>query len=337
MRGAQDDPERADQSLPGGVFLALAGQIFLSFYQSGTVLRELDDQMGNFNAISRFQNGVERSLSAMEDYRWEYGDAKALTEELHSAFSVTNAWLWRIEGDLGTVSEEQYLLYNAVSTTYDSYTALVDQLEEAVAAGQDAKAAQLYYNKIVPCGGYLRQYTQQLLNTAITDAQGTYTTVSALSDRVKWVQTVVVALCLALGCVMAFSVLTLLTPVQQMIGASREVTRGEFDSPDLPAPRQPEMAQLTEAFNHMKHSMAEQVTTLREKTRWSGSSTARRRKLWNYRTGWSAAVCSSCAAGSTPFPFQHPERHFTDRRTGKSLPHAGPSSRLCRTCCATAR
>ena len=114
-------------------FLALAGQIFLSFYQSGTVLRELDDQMGNFNAISRFQNGVERSLSAMEDYRWEYGDAKALTEELHSAFSVTNAWLWRIESDLGTVSEEQYLLYNAVSTTYDSYTALVDQLEEAVA------------------------------------------------------------------------------------------------------------------------------------------------------------------------------------------------------------
>ena len=156
-------------------FLALAGQIFLSFYQSGTVLRELDDQMGNFNAISRFQNGVERSLSAMEDYRWEYGDAKALTEELHSAFSVTNAWLWRIESDLGTVSEEQYLLYNAVSTTYDSYTALVDQLEEAVAAGQDTKAAQLYYNKIVPCGGYLRQYTQQLLNTAITDAQGTYT------------------------------------------------------------------------------------------------------------------------------------------------------------------
>ena len=134
-----------------------------------------------------------------------------------------------------------------------------------VAAGQDTKAAQLYYNKIVPCGGYLRQYTQQLLNTAITDAQGTYTTVSALSDRVKWVQTVVVALCLALGCVMAFSVLTLLTPVQQMIGASREVTRGEFDSPDLPSPRQPEMAQLTEAFNHMKHSMAEQVTTLREK------------------------------------------------------------------------
>ena len=209
---------------------------------------------------------IEGSEDIVEDLYALYIGKTTVSRSFITLFEeITNAWLWRIESDLGTVSEEQYLLYNAVSTTYDSYTALVDQLEEAVAAGQDTKAAQLYYNKIVPCGGYLRQYTQQLLNTAITDAQGTYTTVSALSDRVKWVQTVVVALCLALGCVMAFSVLTLLTPVQQMIGASREVTRGEFDSPDLPAPRQPEMAQLTEAFNHMKHSMAEQVTTLREK------------------------------------------------------------------------
>ena len=58
--------------------------------------------------------------------------------------------------------------------------------------------------KRLPCGGYLRQYTQQLLNKAITDGQEDYTTVSVLSDRVKWAQTIVVALCLALGCLMAF-------------------------------------------------------------------------------------------------------------------------------------
>ena len=246
-------------------FLALAGQIFLSFYQSGTVLRELDDQMGNFNAISRFQNGVERSLSAMEDYRWEYGDTDALLAELDSAFSVTNAWLWRINGSLDTVSEEQYLLYSAVCTTYDSYTALVEELRAEIAAGQDAAAAQLYYEKVSPCGGYLRQYAQQLLNTAISDAQSTYTTVSALSSRVKWAQTVVVGLCLVLGLVMAWSLMRLLTPVQEMIGASQAIIRGELETPDIPVPRQDEVGQLTDAFNHMKHSMAQQVNTLREK------------------------------------------------------------------------
>lgn len=246
-------------------FAALAVQIVLSFYQSGTVLRELDDQMGNFNAISRFQNGVERSLTALDDYRWEYGDTDALLAELDSAFSVTNAWLWRINGSLDTVSEERYLLYSAVCTTYDSYTALVEELRAEIAAGQDAAAAQLYYEKVSPCGGYLRQYAQQLLNTAISDAQSTYTTVSALSSRVKWAQTVVVGLCLVLGLVMAWSLMRLLTPVQEMIGASQAIIRGELETPDIPVPRQDEVGQLTDAFNHMKHSMAQQVNTLREK------------------------------------------------------------------------
>ena len=246
-------------------FAALAAQIFLSFYQSGTVLRELDDQMGNFNAISRFQNGVEQSLTALDDYRWEYGDTDELLHELDSAFSVTNAWLWRIDGNLDTVSEEQYLLYSAVCTTYKSYTALIEELKAEVSAGENAQAAQLYYNKVSPCGGDLRQYAQQLLNTAISDAQGTYTTVSELSSRVKWAQTVVVGLCLALGLVMAWSLMRLLTPVQQMIGASQAVVRGELDTPDVPVPRQDEIGRLADAFNRMKHSMAQQVNTLREK------------------------------------------------------------------------
>ena len=36
---------------------------------------------------------------------------------------------------------------------------LLDQLEEEVSMGRDAAAAQLYYDKVSPCGGYLRQYT----------------------------------------------------------------------------------------------------------------------------------------------------------------------------------
>ena len=244
-------------------FVALAAQIVLSFYQSGTVLRELDDQMGNFNAISRFQNGVERSLTALDEYRWEYGDTDAFLTELDSAFSTMNAWLWRIDGSLDTVSEEQYLLYSAVCTTYKSYAALIDEVKADVAAGADAQAAQLYYSKVSPCGGYLRQYAQQLLNTAISDAQGTYMTVSELSSRVKWAQTVVVGLCLALGLVMAWSLMRLLTPVQEMIGASQAVVRGELDTPDIPVPRQDEMAQQVNTLrekNEMEQALHQQKT-----------------------------------------------------------------------------
>ena len=164
------------------------------------------------------------------------------------------------------MSEEEYLLYSAVCTTYKSYTALVEQLEAAVRTGDDAGAARLYYDQVLPCGSYLRQYTQQLLNTAISDAQGTYTEVSALSGRVKWAQTVVATVCLVLGCFMAWSVIRLLDPVQQMIGASRDIVAGKYDAPDVPIPGGGrEIVQLTDAFNKMKHSMAQQMNTLQER------------------------------------------------------------------------
>ena len=138
-------------------FVALAAQIVLSFYQSGTVLRELDDQMGNFNAISRFQNGVERSLTALDEYRWKYGDTDAFLTELDSAFSTMNAWLWRIDGSLDTVSEEQYLLYSAVCTTYKSYAALIDEVKADVAAAALALTA---------CGGSSNSTTSTAASSA---------------------------------------------------------------------------------------------------------------------------------------------------------------------------
>ena len=95
-------------------------------------------------------------------------------------------------------------------------------------------------------------------------------------------------------------VMQLLTPVSQMIEASRAISRSQLDTPDIPLPKQPEIGQLAESFNRMKHSMAQQVSTLQEKkTRSSGSCIAKRPRRWNYRTAWSAVGCSSCAARST--------------------------------------
>ena len=46
---------------------------------------------------------------------------------------------------------------------------------------------------------------------------------------------------------------------------SRAISRSQFDTPDIPLPKQPEIGQLAESFNRMKHSMAQQVSTLQEK------------------------------------------------------------------------
>ena len=249
-------------------FAAFAMQLTLNGYQSRAVQAVQDAQMGSFNAISRFQGGVESSISVLENYRWENSETDELMERLQSASSTCNAWLWRIGTsleELENVSDEQRVLYGAVDTVYQTYTGLLEELQSDLRSGDDAAASQLYYAKILPCGDYLSQYTLQLLETAILDAQGSYTVISALNERIVLLQTVVVALCVALGCVSGLMVMRLLTPVQQMIAASRAIGRSKFDIPDIPLPKQPEIAQLAESFNIMKHSMAQQMTTLQEK------------------------------------------------------------------------
>ena len=162
-------------------FAAFALQLALNGYQARAVQQVQDDQMGNFNAISRFQGGVESSISILEAYRWENGETEEMLEKLQAACSTSNAWLWRIRSNmdgLQNVSDEQWVLYGAVETTYGSYNTLLEELESYLSSGQEAKASQLYYNKVSVCGGYLSQYTMQLLKASILDAQTTYTEIS---------------------------------------------------------------------------------------------------------------------------------------------------------------
>ena len=155
-------------------FAAFAMQLTLNGYQSRAVQAVQDAQMGCFNAISRFQGGVESSISVLENYRWENSETDELMERLQSASSTCNAWLWRIGTsleELENVSDEQRVLYGAVDTVYQTYTGLLEELQSDLRSGDDAAASQLYYAKILPCGDYLSQYTLQLLETAIAAAK----------------------------------------------------------------------------------------------------------------------------------------------------------------------
>lgn len=246
-------------------FAALMVQMYVNHYQSNVVLDQLGRQTGNFHSISQFSSGISRQLTALENFRWENGDANALMQTLQSGSTTADTWLWRIDGDLREVGEEQYLLAQAVRTTYENYDRLMDELQTDLKRGDTEEAAALYYGEVTLCGGYLQQYTDELLQTAITEGQRTYTRLSALNERLKGVQAVTTLLCVLLGALFVRTVWHLLDPVQQMIVASRAIGRGELDTPDVIVQQTDEIGQLAGAFNTMKHSMARQVNMVREK------------------------------------------------------------------------
>lgn len=249
----------------GAFFTALLVQLYVNNYQSNVVLDRLDSQTGNFHSISQFSGGVETQMAALSNFRWENGDTKALRQSLMDSASVCDAWLWRIDSDLAEVGEEQYLLTQAVRTTYRSYDALLNDLLTRLEANDRTAAADIYYKQLSDCGKYLQQYTSELLQTAISEGQSTYSSLSELNARLKGVETITTIVCVVLGMLVIRSLWRLLDPVQQMIAASQDIGHGKFDTPDVEVRRPDEIGQLAGAFNTMKHSMARQVATLQEK------------------------------------------------------------------------
>lgn len=271
-----------------GFLLAFGAMILLqmtvSWYQTTHVLEPLEERTESIQSISQFLNDVEGSMVALENYRWDFGDTNALVGTLRQQQTESDKHLEEIDRDLRVVSEEQYLLANAAATTYGTFSLTVDEIILLLQAEQSDEASALYYQKAEPCGNYLRQYTQQLLERAIRDNQSTYVHLNRLNERLKEFQTVVLICCLVFGLILIISLLALLNSVKDMARASREISRGNFDTPDVDETLQDEIGQMARAFNEMKRSMKQQVRLLEEKSQMERELLRKENEALEYQT-----------------------------------------------------
>lgn len=244
---------------------AIIMQVGISQYQSNHVLEPLEQRTGSIQSISQFLNDVEGSMLALENYRWDFGDTAELITTLRQQQRESAAHLSQINMDLHQVSEEQYLLANAAATTYGTFSLMVEEIINLLLRGKGDDASALYYDKAEPCGSYMRQYTQQLLERAIQDNQSAYAELNQLNEQLKIAQSVLLFSCFVLGIMLVISLFSLLNSVREMAKASQAISRGEFDTPDVNESKRDEIGQMAKAFNEMKRSMKQQVQLLEEK------------------------------------------------------------------------
>ena len=64
---------------------ALVLQIGIGYYQTKYVLEPLETRSESIQNISQFLNDVESCLTALENYRWDYGDTMSLIETVQES------------------------------------------------------------------------------------------------------------------------------------------------------------------------------------------------------------------------------------------------------------
>lgn len=246
-------------------FAALVLQIVISYYQTNYVLKPLEERSENIQTISQFLNAVEECMTALENYRWDYGDTASLIKTLQTRMQQSATYLEEIDADLRVVSEEQYLLANAAKTTHQALCLTLDSIILKLEAEQSAQASELYYGSAEIRGMYLRQYIQQLLERACLDHQDAYDRLSRLNVELKQAQAVIILVGLVIGTMLMASLMRLLRAVAALSQASQAISQGQFDTPDLDESRNDETGYMAKTFNEMKRSTKRKVELLNEK------------------------------------------------------------------------
>jgi Predicted signal transduction protein with a C-terminal ATPase domain len=249
---------------------AILLQIALTNYQSNHILAPINQSTGNIQNISQFINYIDSSQTALSNFRWEYGDSRALIMQLESEKELAELLFSRIDRNLKQVGKDEYLLANAAKTVYTSYTSSLEELVEKLKKNQLTEASRLYYDEIQMKGYYLDLYSQQLLNRAILDNQERYTRLSEKNEILRKVQFCAFSLCFIFGAAVTVSIVRLLRFIRTMADSSLEISRGNLDTPDIDDEREDEIGVMTSAFNEMKHSMKNQVKLLEEKNAMAG-------------------------------------------------------------------
>lgn len=244
--------------------VSLLLQIGISYYNTHEVMEPMERRTENILAISNFMNAAERLTGTLDTFLWDRAGAAEANSRLYTYKQETSRALAKIQLELGESNEEQYLLAMAAKTTYASYCRMLDSLDSYLEAGAMEEASELYFGRMRSCGRYLMQYSRQLMEQAIQDNYTGYQKLIALSNRLRIAQTLSILLCIALGIPLMLSVNPLLGAVRQLSAASREISQGHLDTPDLSRSDDNEIGDMVLAFNEMKHSMKRQVELLEE-------------------------------------------------------------------------
>ena len=246
------------------LIMGMALLVYFTFAQTTITMQETYEQESDYYNINSFMNTFIDTNLTLEAYL-RSNEAPEL-ELYQSNVRIMNQQLDRLNLDIAAVGTERYLLANAMRSCfvpyYEAAQALVAMIQEDVSIG--TRYAQMEYIHMI--AGYMELYTRQLLSEALSDGQTFLADSRVATQQVhNFLLLLVIIVGFFLLSMLYELVRSIVTPVLKLSAASREITEGNFDVPDVKVKNHDEIYELTKAFNRMKRAMKNLVTTLQEK------------------------------------------------------------------------
>lgn len=246
---------------------ALILQLSLSGKRNKDVLAPMLKRSSNEQVISDTLSYVEELNKYLSQYRWDYGDLSELLIKKREFLSNTSSKVDSIKAMKGALSEEEFVLAEATTTTYSSFIDYLDDVIELQLENLTTKAKDLYYDEVQSCGEYLAKYIRSLLESHIQRSSEINTKLSLLNDFIGRLQSLTLILMVIFGCFVVHDFVQIISSMDIFAKAAKEIGKGNLNYPDVEVRGSEEIENLAAVFNEMKHSMQTAVSVLEDKHR----------------------------------------------------------------------
>ena len=176
-------------------------------------------------------------------------------EENAEQIQTISQFLHETEKCIGTLEEYHW--------EYGDPDALNEEVRSSMKAASDHLSSLKFRDGAV--SEYLAQYSRELLEQTILDSHDEVFSLTSTSKKYNALHLASSLAALLATVVLALWLRSLLVSISQLSKASRNISEGNFDIPDVDDRRQDEMGRLASTFNEMKQSMKGQMDLLREK------------------------------------------------------------------------
>lgn len=193
-----------------------------------------------------------------------------LTEELIPDHDVAQQKaklaIGNMKYDIEAMNAERYMLTQAINIAYCTYT---QKKEDAIHSMQKNGSYEEYYEAL-KIEGYISQYFQELMQETLNEGTNVY------DQKVKLFRILPLAAAAMSSVIIVFAlkissmtIRDIVHPVIKIADSAYEISKGNFNIPDVQVQNKDEIGRLAKTFNIMKASMASSLIALKEKNRMS--------------------------------------------------------------------
>lgn len=258
--------ERRVNVFGGAVF----GLILVTLLSSVLVFGYFIRNFNHFFGTSYMQSDALSSLDELEDaiaayVHYQDGEVR---EQILETLSGTMKKLEEFETGQSYMNENQLMLTRAVLRTADTYGESIHKLLAMPVENPLTQEFYVQYYETLEIGAYVDTYLSQLIQVTLQDGRAEY---RRQLGNLWWMPMVFILLTgLALILIVRFRrwvVREIVQPVLALADAARTLVSRNMDIPDLEAPGDNEIGELTEHFNRMKDDCRSLIRTQAERAR----------------------------------------------------------------------